>query len=308
MNKFIFLAPLSVVVLSSGAFAQEGLAVSGELTSKDIDLLNGQEHYWKKVSGIETAKNQAIQLQIANKNLQKSAGIHPSGSSSEDAYDEINTLQEFLNLSLTKQEVLKPEEAGEQAQIISANTSMLPHNIEIAGTVDSRGNAIQNQPHSKPKETDISAIQKEQQKFFEQMAEFLNSKISDMESKLNNGGYPPSQTENNVPNELGEEHVEPTMSGEDGVKFDYQSYESPFYKPSGKIKKVTPSGVEVVLAYDWKDYDEDTVFASTVISEGDAEAVFYPMVRHIHKYKVVEFSTSRIKLISENDEEIEITR
>ncbi|EGR2229539.1 hypothetical protein DZF79_15035 [Vibrio parahaemolyticus] len=308
MNKFIFLAPLSVVVLSSGAFAQEGLAVNGELTSKDIDLLNGQEHYWKKVSGIETAKNQAIQLQIANKNLQKSAGIHPSGSSSEDAYDEINTLQEFLNLSLKKQEVLKPEEAGEQAQIISANTSMLPHNIEIAGTVDSRGNAIQNQPQSKSKETDISAIQKEQQKFFEQMAEFLNSKISDMESKLNNGGYPPSQTENNVPNELGEEQIEPTMSGEDGVKFDYQSYESPFYKPSGKIKKVTPSGVEVVLAYDWKDYDEDTVFASTVISEGDAEAVFYPMVRHIHKYKVVEFSTSRIKLISENDEEIEITR
>lgn len=308
MNKFIFLAPLSVVALSSGAFAQEGVAVNGELTSKDIDLLNGQEHYWKKVSGIETAKNQAIQLQIANKNLQKSAGIHPSGSSSEDAYDEINTLQEFLNLSLKKQEVLKPEEAGEQAQIISANTSMLPHNIEIAGTVDSRGNAIQNQPQSKPKETDISAIQKEQQKFFEQMAEFLNSKISDMESKLNNGGYPPSQTENNVPNELGEEQVEPTMSDEDGVKFDYQSYESPFYKPSGKIKKVTPSGVEVVLAYDWKDYDEDTVFASTVISEGDAEAVFYPMVRHIHKYKVVEFSTSRIKLISENDEEIEITR
>lgn len=308
MNKFIFLAPLSVVVLSSGAFAQEGVAVNGELTSKDIDLLNGQEHYWKKVSGIETAKNQAIQLQIANKNLQKSAGIHPSGSSSEDAYDEINTLQEFLNLSLKKQEVLKPEEAGEQAQIISANTSMLPHNIEIAGTVDSRGNAIQSQPQSKPKETDISAIQKEQQKFFEQMAEFLNSKISDMESKLNNGGYPPSQTDNNVPNELGEEQVEPTMSDEDGVKFDYQSYESPFYKPSGKIKKVTPSGVEVVLAYDWKDYDEDTVFASTVISEGDAEAVFYPMVRHIHKYKVVEFSTSRIKLISENDEEIEITR
>lgn len=307
MNKFIFLAPLSMVAFSSGAFAQEGAPSNGDLTSKDIDLLNGQEHYWKKVSGIETAKNQAIQLQIANKNLQKSAGIHPSGSSSENAYGEINSLQEFLNLSLKKQEVLKPEEAGEQAQIISSNTSMLPHNIEIAGTVDSRGNAIQNQSQSKPKGTDISAIQKEQQKFFEQMAEFLNSKISDMESKLNNGGYPPSQTEN-LPNELGEEQVEPTMSDEDGVKFDYQSYESPFYKPSGKIKKVTPSGVEVVLAYDWKDYDEDTVFASTVVSEGDTEVVFYPMVRHIHKYKVVEFSTSRIKLLSENNEEIEITR
>ncbi|MBU2896067.1 hypothetical protein [Vibrio hepatarius] len=308
MNKFIFFAPLSVMVLSNGAFAQEGAAVDGELTSKDIDLLNGQEHYWKKVSGIETAKNQAIQLQIANKNLQKSAGIHPSGSSSENAYNEINSLQEFLNLSLKKKEVLKPEEAGEQAQIISANTSMLPHNIEIAGTVDSHGNAIQSQSQSKPKETDISAIQKEQQKFFEKMAEFLNSKISDMESKLNNGRYISNQTEQNLPNELGVEQVEPTMSDEDGVKFDYQSYESPFYKPTGKIKKVTPSGVEVVLAYEWKDYDEDTVFASTVISESDEEAVFYPMIRHIHKYKVVEFSTSRIKLLSENDEEIEITR
>ncbi|ELP5898553.1 hypothetical protein QTV49_000427 [Vibrio vulnificus] len=306
MKKFIFLAPLSIAVLTSEVFAQAGAAVEGELTSKEIDLLNGQEHYWRKVSGIETAKNQAIQLQIANKNLQKSAGIHSSGSSSEGAYNEINTLQEFLNLSLKKQEVLKPEEADEQAQIISSSTPMLSHNIEIAGTVDSRGNAIQNQ--SKSKQTDISAIQKEQQKFFEQMAEFLNSKISDMESKLSKGGNPSTQADQYLPSELQGEQVDPLMSNEDGVKFSYQSYESPFYKPSGKIKKVTPSGVEVVLAYDWKEYNEDTVFASTVINEGDVEAVFYPSVRHVHKYKVVDFSTSKIKLLSENDEEIEITR
>lgn len=304
MKKFILLAPLSSLVVSSWAFAMEKTLSDGELSSKDIDLLNSQEHYWKKVSGIETAKNQAIQLQIANKNLQRSAGINPSASSSEDTHNEISTLQEFLSLSLNKQEVLKPEDAREQAEIISANTSVLPHNIEISGTVDSKGNSIQ----PKSKETDISALQKDQQKFFEQMTEFLNTKISNMESKINDDVNSSIQKVDDLHDSFDEGKIEEEPSGDEGLKFDYNSYESPFYKPAGKIKKVTPSGVEVVLAYDWKDYDEDTVFASSVINEGDIEAVFYPMVRHIHKYKVIEFSLSKITLLSSDDEEIIITR
>ncbi|MCM0149236.1 hypothetical protein [Photobacterium galatheae] len=310
MKKIRLISALGVLAFSGYSFASQSDTHEAILDSKNIDILNGQEHYWKKLSGIESAKNQVIQLQIQNKNLQKSAGMIATGtsgsSSAESALNEVNTLQEFLDLSLMHQAILKPEEAGDQAEIISANSEVLAHNIEIAGTVDARGNAV---GEPKDKGVDVSKIQKEQQKFFEQMADFLNAKFSDIESKIQQTPVMQSQLEPQVDSEVDDVPSEEVPQEEEAIKFDYQSsFESPFYKPVGKIKKVTPSGVEVVMVYEWKDYDEDTVFATTVIKKGDKEAIFYPMIRHIHQYKIVEFSESKIKLLDANDEEIIITR
>ncbi|MCY9866136.1 hypothetical protein OTK49_26725 [Vibrio coralliirubri] len=312
MKSLSVISAALLAAIAGGAYAQaEESNERTTLTTKDLDSLNSEEHYWKKVSSIETAKSQAIQLQIQNLNLQKAAGVKseatgdgaspkliPSDGSSGDA--SVSDLKSFIRASLVEQSVISSDEASEQEDIIAANSDLtLPSNMETAGVVDSRGK-IQSSNQSTNDMSDKYI--EEQGKFMQQLAKFLDE-------KLKSAPQPqiviPTEAEATSQQQLEPIVEEPRIDSSDNFVYEPTS---PFYKPTGKIKKVTPNGVEVVLAYDWIDYDEDTVFASTVIKSGDKEVLLYPMVRHVHKYSVKSFSDKLITLVDSTGYEIAITR
>lgn len=314
MKNFSVISSALLIAIAGGAYAQaEEKQERATLTTKDLDSLNSEEHYWKKVSSIETAKSQAIQLQIQNLNLQKAAGVTseattdgaspkliPNTGSADDA--SVASLQSFIRASLAEQTIISPDEASSQEDIIASSAEMsLPSNMETAGVVDSRGNI---QSVSKSSGNVSDKYLEEQTKFMQQLAVFLDEKLQQMPQQQVVVSEP--VVEQSMPEVV--EEVDQVVEGSNTPNAFVFESTSPFYKPAGKIKKVTPNGVEVVMAYDWIDYDEDTVFASAVINEGDKEVLFYPMVRHVHKYLVKSFSEKAITLVDSSGYEILVTR
>lgn len=314
MKNFSIISSALFIAIAGGAYAQaDEKQERATLTTKDLDSLNSEEHYWKKVSSIETAKSQAINLQIQNLNLLKAAGVTSESTTdgaspklipSDDSTGgtSVANIQSFIRASLAEQSVISPDEASAQEDIIASSAEVaLPSNMATAGVVDSRGNI---QSVNQPSANVSDKYLEEQTKFMQQLAVFLDEKLQQMPQQKVVVSEP--VVEQQAPN-IVEDLTQSSEEKNESRAFVFEPT-SPFYKPAGKIKKVTPNGVEVVMAYDWIDYDEDTVFASAVINASDKEVLFYPMVRHVHKYLVKSFSEKAITLVDSSGNEIYVTR
>ena len=315
---------LSLLVGLSG-FTQALIAnpLGDVVTTQEVDGLMEEEFYWSQKGKLEEAKGKAIKLQIQNKNLVKVAGVKEVidldgnktyvGSSDDSTTKSVNNLKEFLSLSIEDKIIIKPEQSKEQEQEIAASSFQ---NIAVAGEVDVNGNLVR-----AAKGNDQEALFKKQQlaadkrmlafqgEFMNKLTKLVDSKI---EKFIKTSDVKHDTTVSTLKLEPSKSKVTSQMDSDlntqvDGL-VDEGDAESPFYFPTGKIKKVTPLGVEIVLGYKWKDFDEDTIFVSAIVNKEITEIAVYPMVRYKHQYKVVTFSESYIVLSDNLGQTITISR
>lgn len=296
MKKYHFFTPAILLTSVSITNAESLKSESDVMSSDEIDALSSKELYWNRLNAIETSKNTALQLQIQNNNLVKT--VEKTGGSPAN---DLESLKEFLELSISEKELVS-EESKSQAELISDYAEDLPHNIDVMGAVNTNGDVI-SQNSTKD---DLAQMQKQQAEFFDEMIRYVNSSLTEVKESVgtNGGTKPPSekQEEASIQEPNNEQPSQPK-------EFSYQpKKESMFLPPSGKIKKVTNAGVEIVLAFDLKAEDDGTAFVSALIKEGDKEIMVYPAVRYKIKYSVEHYSLEKIILLSEFDELIVISR
>ncbi len=301
MNKLFTFTSIIVSAATFNVHA-EGLANHDVLDTKSLDALNSQEHYWKKIGNIETAKNQAIQLQIKNNNLSKTVGSSEFKLNSAQLSKQEDII-DFLDDSKIFEKTVALDDSKQQEQILSNKKSPIPSSVRIASIVN-----------PKPKVATVSddesatdALKVEQKKFFDQMAGFLNTKISAIESRIDSvinkpdDSVPTPIPNIDIPNDANIVDIVQDDISEDVEKVGFgfaKEQISKFHEPVGRIKSVSPKGIEVVLAYEWLDREGVIEYASGMIGTGDTILTMYPQLRDEHKYEILKSSPKHVQLKS----------
>lgn len=278
---------------------QQGKAL---LTPKAMDELNSAEQYWSKSTKIETAKASALQLKIQNFALLNKSKEQESSSIGDINYKNkknIDNLKAFLKEGMSEEKVLNPINAEMQESIIGKFADDPMAKIDVSQKIDSDGNVINNNKNNIADEVSKKII-KEQQAFMKQLSDFLSNNI---QSKQNNDV---SEVEGKASIQQVEAQRQPSAS------FQYQAIDEieRFERGVGRIKKITPNGMQIVMAYKLRDEDADTalIFATADIKNGDKEVIFYPLIRYAKSYKIKQFSPEKIILTDSDGEDIVVVK
>ncbi|ELP6119048.1 TPA: hypothetical protein I7730_20395 [Vibrio vulnificus] len=292
----------------------------GDISFKVSDQIAAEDLYWAQMAEMEENKKKALTLMRSNKSLARSVD-NTGESEAETANKEpkYKTMEEFLgSMGMTDSRGIGfGEDAANQENIISLSgsnslatvpsimtsqelqamngaTQEAPQTQSTAGvpTILAMGGASPDAVKGGEFEKDIKRIEANQEKFFNDMADFINKTVTEMkETQMASSQQEP----------------EPDVTPEETGEFQYEGIVNSYKIVDGSILKSTPKGVEA----EFKLRDTINIAQKSVrkwIGVNDRNIVLKPETGMEYELNVMSVSSRELVLNDLDGREYVITR